>query len=90
MVVRVLLVEDDEADAEFARRQFRQLGPEFALDRVACLKNVLVRLGTQGHYQLVLLDLGLPGINGIPALRSVAECLDGKPPSPRVIEYSRG
>lgn len=70
MAVHVLLVEDEDSDAELAKRQFRQMGPEFALDRVSSLEGALHSLAT-GGYQLVLLDLGLPGTYGLSALKSV-------------------
>ena len=70
MIVRILLVEDDEADAIYAMRQFRQLGPEFTFDRVANLEDALRRLSAC-PYHLVILDLGLPGTHGLSALRSI-------------------
>lgn len=70
MTVRVLLVEDEDADAEYTKRQFRQLGPEFALDRVSSMESALASLDAN-EYQLVLLDLGLPGTYGLSALKKV-------------------
>ena len=71
MVIRVLLVEDDLADAELTRMQFTQLGPTFLLDRVAYLEDAVARLNRKEGYHLVLLDLGLPGTRGLSALQSV-------------------
>ena len=79
MVVHVLLVEDDDADFELAKRHFRKLGPEFTLDRVPSLEDALVRLRTERGYDLVLLDLGLPGTSGISAVQSVAAVDVGLP-----------
>lgn len=71
MNVNVLIVEDDAADAEYVRRQFRQLGPEFTLDRASSVEDALARLASGASYRLVLLDLGLPGTCGLSALQSV-------------------
>ncbi len=72
MVVRGLLVEDNQVDAFFTMRQFRSLGPEAGLDWVNTVEEALVRLNGSKDYGLVLLDLGLPGISGLAAVRAMA------------------
>ena len=72
MVVRGLLVEDNQTDAFFAMRQFRSLGPQAGLDWVRTVEDALARLAEDKGYGLVLLDLGLPGISGLAAVRALA------------------
>lgn len=68
---RLLLVDDDDADAELVTRSLRRQ-PEFAytLDRARSLDECLTACrGSQ--YDVVLLDLNMPGTNGIDTVRAV-------------------
>jgi len=78
----VLLVEDDPAHAEIVRRNFRDFSPEDRLEHVsdgASALNYLYRRGDFAEPQaaprpdLVLLDLRLPGVDGLTVLRTVKE-----------------
>lgn len=70
--VRVLLVEDDPADARLAERAFRKAGPaiESPVLRAVSLKQALAQL-SDARCDAVLLDLGLPDSQGLDTLRAV-------------------
>ena len=58
--IRVLLIDDDPVDAELTERALSQVGePQFATDRAASLASAAERLRS-AHYDIALLDLGLP------------------------------
>ena len=65
---RVLIVEDDERLASFLAKGLRSAGftPTICTDGVRA-----AALATDEHFDLVLLDLGLPGQDGLTVLRSV-------------------
>lgn len=68
--MRVLLVEDDGLLADGLARALRHDG--YAIDHVARGDQVMAAL-TNGHFDAVLLDLGLPGLDGLQALRLLRE-----------------
>jgi len=68
--MRVLLVEDDERIVDFVQRGLKAEG--YAVD-VARNGLDAIALGTEGQFQVIILDLGLPDING----REVCERLRG-------------
>lgn len=68
--MRVLLVEDDALLAGGLLRALRHDG--YAVDHVSRGDQVLAAL-TDGHFDAVLLDIGLPGLDGLQALRLVRE-----------------
>jgi DNA-binding response OmpR family regulator len=59
--MRVLLVEDDERIVDFVQRGLKAEG--YVVD-VARSGLEAITLGTAGKFQVVILDLGLPDING--------------------------
>ncbi len=78
----VLLVEDDPAHAEIVRRNFRDFFAENRLEHVSDGRAALDYLYRRGAFEdrhaaprpdLVLLDLRLPGIDGLTVLRTVKE-----------------
>lgn len=75
---RVLLVDDE---AVFCRLIEGMLGPEgYDVESVACGEEALERLGAEPEYDLVLLDVKLPGISGFETCRRLrrrvpAHCL---------------
>jgi DNA-binding response OmpR family regulator len=68
--MRLLLVEDDPALVKALERGLRGAG--FAVDAAGSAERALELLGTDG-YDLVVLDLGLPGADGLALLRLVRE-----------------
>lgn len=73
-VLRVLLVEDNEADADFTRILLAEVKlPTFQVETVTRVEHALQKL-RNGRYDVVLLDLGLPdsvGFMGIQRIREV-------------------
>ncbi|ASK33053.1 response regulator [Alloalcanivorax mobilis] len=68
--MRILLVEDDEMLADGLLRALRHDG--YTLDHVNRGDLVLPAIDA-GQFDLMLLDLGLPGLDGVQALRAVRE-----------------
>ena len=67
--IRVLLVEDDPEDAEFAKRALSQANHSTFEVCWACeMDQAFERLGA-GKYDVVVLDLGLPGCTGLESLQ---------------------
>jgi DNA-binding response OmpR family regulator len=60
--MRVLLVEDDERIVDFVQRGLKAEG--YAVE-VARSGLEAVTLGTEGNFQAIILDLGLPDLNGM-------------------------
>lgn len=75
--LRILLVEDNEADAHLVRHFFESCGFEGSLDRVSDGAQAVDYLFKRGKFSgavepdVVLLDLGLPKISGHDVLRTV-------------------
>jgi len=59
--MRVLLVEDDERIVDFVQRGLKAEG--FSVE-VARSGLEAIELGTEGQFQTIILDLGLPDLNG--------------------------
>ena len=70
---RILIIEDDEAIAEIERDYLENCGymADIASDGESGLKT-----GLDGDYQLILLDLMLPKIDGFTVCRKLRESLD--------------
>ncbi|MCG3126118.1 MAG: Transcriptional regulatory protein CusR [Phycisphaerae bacterium] len=66
--MRILIVEDDVGMAEFLRTGLRESG--YALD-VAADGHEGLRLATSHPYDAIILDLMLPGLNGLAVLREL-------------------
>ncbi|MES2361206.1 MAG: response regulator transcription factor [Pseudomonadota bacterium] len=66
--MRVLLVEDDPMIGEAIQGALKEAS--YAVDWVKNGQTALTTLGYQ-HYDLVLLDLGLPGLDGLDVLASI-------------------
>ncbi|GIG27922.1 PP2C family protein-serine/threonine phosphatase [Cellulomonas marina] len=73
-VLRVLLVEDDDADALLVREHLQDAGLQVELVQARTLDEALQRLDAD----CVLLDLGLPDARGLPALERLLA--GGAPP----------
>lgn len=66
--MRVLIVEDDNALADGLIRTLRQSG--YAVDH-AGTGELALRAAAEEHYDLVVLDIGLPGLDGFEVLRQL-------------------
>ena len=67
IVMRILLVEDDEVMKDGLMRSLRLAG--FAVDAVDNGADADLALSTQNEYDLLILDLGLPKMDGFEVLR---------------------
>lgn len=65
---KILIVEDEESIRDLYKRQVELAG--FQTDSVASGKDALTAL-SQNHYDLILLDIMLPDINGLQVLKEV-------------------
>ncbi len=70
MAYKVLLIEDEDFIRDLYKRQFEKAG--FVIDAIANGKDGLAAAG-QNKYDLLLLDIMLPDINGIEILRQVKQ-----------------
>lgn len=74
--MRILLVEDDPMIAEAVKGALTD--EMHAVQHVSNGKNALAQLGLN-NYQMVLLDLGLPGLDGMSILEAIRERADDVP-----------
>jgi serine phosphatase RsbU (regulator of sigma subunit) len=74
-LVRVVLVEDSEADAFLVRELLTEVGAPFQLHWVRSLGEA--RTVEPGEVDVVLLDLGLPDADGLDALQELRLALPG-------------
>ena len=66
--MRILIVEDDKALADGLQRTLQQSG--FAVDHAAN-GELALRACSEEHYDLIILDVSLPGIDGFEVLRNL-------------------
>ena len=67
----VLLVDDDNAVRTVLAEQLRELG--FKVDEVADGPSAIDRLKGNGHYDVLLTDFAMPGMNGLDTIRTAVE-----------------
>lgn len=70
---RILIIEDDESIAAIERDYLTLAG--FDVD-IAAAGNDGIAMGRAGNYDLILLDLMLPGVDGFTVCRTLRETLD--------------
>ncbi len=77
----ILLVDDDELLCESAAATLRDLGcvPEWALSGEAALEKAAEHLRLGGSYPVLLVDLRLPGIDGIETARRLRDLCGEEP-----------
>jgi DNA-binding response OmpR family regulator len=77
--LRILIVEDNPADADFIREMLPQAGPlNFQVESVPRLSGALVRLERK-DIDLVLMDLGLPDSQGLETFHALRKTAPGVP-----------
>jgi CheY-like chemotaxis protein len=72
----ILLVEDDEDDAELFQLAIDRSQCAAAVERVRSAEEAIARIKAGGHPQLVFLDLLLPNLGGVHFLRWIRERKD--------------
>ncbi|MGH7754500.1 MAG: response regulator, partial [Gemmatimonadales bacterium] len=68
--MKILVIEDDRTVGQYVRRGLEEA--RYQADLVADGSEGL-RLASNGHYDLVVLDLRLPGLTGIDVLRTLRD-----------------
>ena len=74
--MKVLVVEDDKTVGQYVKRGLTEAG--YQADLVADGEEGL-RLGSTGHYDLIVLDLRLPGLSGLEVLHNLRDGGIGTP-----------
>jgi DNA-binding NarL/FixJ family response regulator len=73
---RILLVEDDDGDAELVTWALRRQALPYVLDRVATLEGCLTAC-SRGDFDVILMDLNLPGVDDFSGVETVRELAPG-------------
>ncbi len=71
--MKVLYVEDNQADVNLATRELRKSGYGFEVDVAGSYGDALAKLRQNTDYEIVLIDLRLPDGDGISILREIRE-----------------
>lgn len=70
--IRLLLVEDNESDAELLRLELKRAGLELDLRRVASSRDLRHEL-TEGGWDIIISDYSMAGFDGVRAFRMARE-----------------
>ncbi len=76
--MRVLLVEDNQADADLVRDALEESGPGIKLEHVSRLQAATMRLERE-RFDVIVLDLSLPDATGLDALVRLREIAPSAP-----------
>lgn len=76
--IDVLLIEDDEADAQFTERLLRRAMPKFSMRVAGSVVSGIDRL-REAEPDVILLDLGLPDCRGLEGLEQILPLVSGVP-----------
>jgi DNA-binding LytR/AlgR family response regulator len=72
---RFLIIEDDESAGEALRSLVMRYLDEHSVDaRVECMRSAFDFIGFKQHWDLVFMDIALPGVDGMEAARLLREC----------------
>lgn len=74
--MRVLIIDDHEVLREGLISLLKRLGPDMEFVEVGKCEDVLPPAPIASGIQLILLDLGLPGVSGLQALRKMREAYE--------------
>lgn len=69
-MIKLLVIEDHALVREGLVQTLRQLADEVEISAVADYDGAVGLLGSGSHFDLILLDLGLPGIDGLSCLKA--------------------
>src|ERR1035438_7592711 len=70
-MIEILFIEDDPCERKLVMTQLNSPGTIIHCRTASCWLEALAMLDADPHFNFVLLDLGLPGLNGIGCLRQL-------------------
>lgn len=71
--VRILVVDDHQLFLEGMRHLLLDLGPDVELDLVESVEKAIDKIDQGNHYQLLIMDIALPQVDGFSLLKSLNE-----------------
>ncbi|MDO5573529.1 MAG: response regulator [bacterium] len=71
---RVLLVEDNRMNKEVAKKMLEKVGLDVEIAENGQIASELFKASKQGHFDLILMDIQMPVMNGYDATRTIRQC----------------